>query len=110
MGSRTKAEVADSSSHIPSISESIPHRPRKKLKRSKNYNPLIVKSKPSMSRVRKLIRNSFENDYEDPKFRGGVPSMDVENDYDVDPSFRGGFSSPAIDNINHDYDTDPSFR
>jgi len=124
--SRTKAEVADSSSHIPSISESIPHRPRKKLRRSKNYNPLIVKSKPSMSRVRKLIRKSFENDYEDPKFRGGVPDTaidsfendydlpsfrsgkinpELENDYDIDPSFRGGKPD-----INHDYDTDPSFR
>merc|ERR1712098_785636 len=107
--SRTKAEVADSSSHIPSISESIPHRPRKKLRRSKNYNPLIVKSKPSMSRVRKLIRKSFENDYEDPKFRGGVPDTAIdsfENDYDL-PSFRSGKINPELEN---DYDIDPSFR
>jgi len=116
--SRSKVEVADLSSRIPRVGENIPHHPRKELRRSKNSNPLIVKSKPSMSRVRKLIRKSFENDYEDPKFRGGIPDTAIdsiendydpasafENDYDIDPSFRGG--NP---DINHDYDTDPSFR
>jgi len=125
--SRTKAEVTDSSFHIPRVGENIP---RKKPRRSKNSNPLIVKSKPAMSRVRKLIRNSFENkfenDYEDPKFRGGIPDTAIDsNDYDYDlPSFRGGKLDPAVENdydidpsfrggkpdINHDYDTDPSFR
>jgi len=109
--SSTLRDVKDSPpSHVPRLDENVPKTPSKKIRRSKNLNPLIAKSKASMSKVRKLISKSFENDYEDPKFRGGVPSMDIENDYDVDPSFRGGFSSPAIDNINHDYDTDPSFR
>jgi len=107
----TLKDVKDSPpSHVPRLDENIPKTPSKKIRRSKNLNPLMAKPKASMSKVRKLISKSFENDYEDPKFRGGVPSMNIENDYDVDPSFRGGFSSPAIDNINHDYDTDPSFR
>jgi len=111
LSTSTLKDVKDSPpSHVPRLDENVPKTPSKKLRRSKNLNPLMAKPKASMSKVRKLISKSFENDYEDPKFRGGVPSMDIENDYDVDPSFRGGFSSPAIDNINHDYDTDPSFR
>jgi len=111
LSTSTLKDVKDSPpSHVPRLDENFPKTPSKKIRRSKNLNPLMAKPKASMSKVRKLISKSFENDYEDPKFRGGVPSMDIENDYDVDPSFRGGFSSPAIDNINHDYDTDPSFR
>jgi len=109
--SSTLKDVKDSPpSHVPRLDKNVPKTPSKKLRRSKNLNPLMAKPKASMSKVRKLISKSFENDYEDPKFRGGVPSMNIENDYDVDPSFRGGFSSPATVNINHDYDTDPSFR
>jgi len=111
LSTSTLKDIKDSPpSHVPRLDENVPKTPSKKIRRSKNLNPLMAKPKASMSKVRKLISKSFENDYEDPKFRGGVPSMDIENDYDVDPSFRGGFSSPAIDNINHDYDTDPSFR
>jgi len=97
-------------SHVPRVDENVPRPPSKKMRRSKYLNPLMAKRKPSMSKVKKVISKSFENDYDDPKFRGGLPAMDFENDYDSDPSFRSGRSSPVIDNINHDYDTDPSFR
>jgi len=109
--SNTFKELKDSPpSHVPRVDENIPKPPSKKMRRSKNLNPLMAKRKPSMSKVKRLISKSFENDYEDPNFRGGMPAMDFENDYDSDPSFRSGGSSPAIDKINHDYDTDPSFR
>jgi len=110
--SNTFKEISKDSppSHVPRVDENTPKLPSKMMRRSKNLNPLMVKRKPSMSKVKKLISKSFENDYEDPKFRGGLPAMDFENDYDSDPSFRSGRPSPAIDNINHDYDTDPSFR
>merc|ERR1719414_2318726 len=111
LSTSTLKDVKDSPpSHVPRLDENVPKTPSKKLRRSKNLNPLMAKPKASMSKVRKLISNSFDNDYEDPKFRGGVPSMDIENDYDVDPSFRGGKPNPATDAINNDYDTDPSFR
>jgi len=131
--SSTLKEFKDSPPlHIPRA-VNFPKSPSKKLRRSKNLNPLMVKPKPSMSRIKKLITKSFENDYEDPNFRGGRPdpASDIDNDYDVPsfrggnpdpamdtiendypdlPSFRGGRPSPAIDGINNDYDSDPSFR
>merc|ERR1712098_753291 len=97
--------------HIPRA-VNFPKSPSKKLRRSRNLNPLMVKPKPSMSRIKKLITKSFENDYEDPNFRGGRPdpASGIDNDYPDFPSFRGGSPSSAVDGINNDYDTDPSFR
>ena len=54
--SSTLKEVKDSPlSHVPRLDENVPKTPSKKIRRSKNLNPLMAKPKASMSKLKKLM-------------------------------------------------------